>query len=100
MGDQGGVDARLQRRAVTHQVEAKAGPLALGAYARGRQPDGRHQVTAGQLGQQVGVDAGSVLAVSGARPLTFAASASATSQPQASSASCTKRALFIDSMAA
>ena len=44
-------------RAMAYQMEAEAGPLALSAYPRGRQPDRRHQVAARQLGQHVGVDA-------------------------------------------
>ncbi len=42
----------------------------------------------------------SVLHANGASPLTFCASAIATSQPQRSSTSCTNRAPFIDSIAA
>ena len=36
MRNQGGVDAVLEGRAVTHQVEAETGPLALGAHLGGR----------------------------------------------------------------
>ena len=39
-----------------HQVETPAGALALGAHARVGQPDRRHQITAGELGQHPGVD--------------------------------------------
>jgi hypothetical protein len=42
----------------------------------------------------------SVLQASGASPFTFCASAISTSQPSRSSSSCTKRAPFIDSIAA
>jgi hypothetical protein len=42
----------------------------------------------------------SVLQASGASPFTFCASAISTFQPASSSRSCTKRAPFIDSIAA
>jgi hypothetical protein len=57
VGDEARVDARLEGGAVTHEVEAEARQLALGAHPRGRQPDGRHEVAARELGQHVGVDA-------------------------------------------
>ena len=54
--EQGGVDPVLQRGAVAHQVQPPAGPFPLGAHRRGGQPDRRHQIPAGQLGQHPGVD--------------------------------------------
>ena len=98
-GDEGGVDAVLQGRAVANEVEPEACPLALRADRRVGQPDRGHEVAAGELGEDPGVDL-SVLAARGARPLTFWASAISTSQPASSSLSWTKRAPFIDSMAA
>ena len=57
-GQEGGVaDAALQAGALAHQVQAKAGPLALGSHRRVGQPDRRHQIAPAQLGQHVGVDA-------------------------------------------
>ncbi len=56
-GDQRLVDARLERRALLHQEEPEAGPLALGAHPRVGQPDRRHQLAARELGQHPGVDA-------------------------------------------
>jgi hypothetical protein len=41
---------------VTHQVQAPARPLALGAHQRVGQPDRRHQLAAGELGQHPSVD--------------------------------------------
>jgi hypothetical protein len=63
------------------------------------QPDRRHQVA---LRQHANTRASilSVLHASGARPLTFCASATSTSQPSSSSVSCTNRAPFIDSITA
>ena len=49
-GQQGGVDAGLQARALAHQVQAKAGPLALGAHERVGQPDRRHEIATSELG--------------------------------------------------
>jgi hypothetical protein len=56
-GDQRGVDAVLQRGAMPDQVQPKARQLALAPDRRVGQPDRRHQVTPGQLGQHPGVDA-------------------------------------------
>jgi hypothetical protein len=55
--EQHGVHALLQARAVAHQVQPPARPLALGAHARVGQPDRRHQVATSELGQHPGVDA-------------------------------------------
>jgi len=83
-GQQGGVDAVLQRGAVTDQVQAPAGAFAFGAHRRGGQPDGRDQVAAGQFGQYPGVD---LVGLAGQRgqALTFWASAISTCQPAISS---------------
>ena len=48
--------AVLERRALVDEVKAKASPLALGPHLRIGQPDLRHEVTAGKLGQDPGVD--------------------------------------------
>jgi hypothetical protein len=52
-----GVHALLQAGAVADEMQPPACPLALGADARVGQPDRRHQLAAGQLGQHPGVDA-------------------------------------------
>ena len=54
--EQDGVHALLQTRAVADKVQPPAGSFALGAHARVGQPDRRHQVAAGELGQYPGVD--------------------------------------------
>jgi hypothetical protein len=54
--DQSRVDAVLEARAMTHQVQAKARELALTAHLRVGQPDRRHQVTKRELGQHARVD--------------------------------------------
>jgi len=41
---------------VADEVQAPAGPFALGTHARVREPDCRHQVRAGEFGQHPGVD--------------------------------------------
>jgi len=46
------VHALLQAGAVADEVQAPAIPLALGAHARVRQPDRRHEVATRQLGQR------------------------------------------------
>ena len=51
------MDPVLQPGAMTHEVQAPAGPFAFGAHTRCRQPDRRYQITARQLGQHPGVDA-------------------------------------------
>jgi hypothetical protein len=56
VGEQDGVHALLQARAVADEMEAPAGTLALGAHERVGQPDRRHQVPTRQLGQHPGVD--------------------------------------------
>ena len=56
MGEQDRVHALLQARAVADEVQPPARPLALGAHARVGQPDRRHQIAAGELGQHPGVD--------------------------------------------
>ena len=50
------VYAVLERGALVHQVEPEARPLPLAPHLRSRQPDLRHQVAAGELGQHPGVD--------------------------------------------
>jgi hypothetical protein len=50
------VDPVLQRGPVVDEVESEAGSLALRPDVRGRQPDLRHEVPAGELGQDPGVD--------------------------------------------
>jgi hypothetical protein len=57
MGEQDGVYALLQTRAVPDKVQPPARSLALSAHARVGQPDRRHQITAGEFGQHPGVDA-------------------------------------------
>lgn len=54
--DQGRVDPLLQHRAVLHQVEAKAGELALLPNRRVRQPDRRRQVALGEHREDPRVD--------------------------------------------
>ena len=56
MGEQDGVHTLLQAGAVTHQVEAPTGALALRADEWVGQPDRRHQVAARELGKYPGVD--------------------------------------------
>ena len=51
------MDAVLQRRSVLDQVESPAGQLAFLARLGAGQPDRRHEVSAGELGQDPGVDA-------------------------------------------
>jgi hypothetical protein len=43
-------------RPVTDEVEPEAGPLAFRPYRRVGQPDRRHELAAGQLGEDPGVD--------------------------------------------
>jgi hypothetical protein len=57
-GDQRGVDAVLQRRAVPDQVQPKARRLALAANRRVGQPDLRDQVARRRRGQDTGVGLG------------------------------------------
>jgi hypothetical protein len=57
VGEQDGVYALLQTRAVAHQVQPPACTLPLGAHQRVGQPDRRHQLAAAELGQHPGVDA-------------------------------------------
>ena len=57
MREQDGVHALLQARAVTDQVQPPARAFAFSAHLRVGQPDRRHQVAAGELGQNPGVDA-------------------------------------------
>jgi hypothetical protein len=57
-GDQRGVDAVLERRAMPDQMQPVAGQLALAADRRVRQPDRRHQVAPGELGEHARVDLG------------------------------------------
>jgi hypothetical protein len=54
--EQDGVHALLQARAVADEMQPPAGPFALGAHLRVGQPDRRHQVASGELGQHPGVD--------------------------------------------
>jgi hypothetical protein len=56
VGEQDGVHALLQARAVADEVEPPARSLALGAHSRVGQSDRRHQIAAGELGQHPGVD--------------------------------------------
>jgi len=56
VGEQQRVHALLQARAVTHQMQPPACPFALGTHLRVGQPDRRHQVAAGELGEDPGVD--------------------------------------------
>jgi hypothetical protein len=53
---QDGVHALLRARAVADEVQTPARALALGAHARVGQPDRRHQVATGELGEHPGVD--------------------------------------------
>jgi hypothetical protein len=55
-GDQRGVDAVLQRRAMADEVQPEAGRLALAAKGRVGQPDLGHQITARQRREHPGVD--------------------------------------------
>ena len=55
-GDQRRVDAVLERRAVPHQMQAKARQLALTADRRIGQPDGRHQVALGEHREHPRID--------------------------------------------
>ena len=55
-GHQRRVDAVLQRRAMADQMQPVAGELALAADRRVGQPDRRHEVAPGQLGQHARVD--------------------------------------------
>jgi hypothetical protein len=50
------VHALLQARAVAHQVQPPTRTLALSAHHRIGQPDRRHQIATGELGQHPGVD--------------------------------------------
>ena len=98
--DQGRVDAVLQHRAVLDQVQAEAGELALLAdrsdpAARSPAPGRAGESTASTI-----ESIRSVLQASGARPLTFWASAISTDQPCCSSVSWTIRAPVIDSITA
>jgi hypothetical protein len=56
VGEQHRVHALLQARAVTHEVEPPARPLALGTNERVGQPDRRDQIPPRQLGQHPGID--------------------------------------------
>jgi hypothetical protein len=96
-GDQRGVDAVLQRRAVPDQVQPEARQLALAADARVGQPDLGDQVARRQRGQYARVDLVGLARQRG-QALTLVASAISTSQPCSSSRSCTNRAPFIDSI--
>src|SRR4051812_27367441 len=98
-GQQGGVDAVLQRGAVTHQVQPPAGPFPLTADPGvGSQIAGTRSRRDSSASTQASIL--SVLQASGANPFTFTASAISTSQPRSSSWSWTKRAPFIDSITA
>jgi hypothetical protein len=66
--EQHGVHALLEARTVTHQVQAPTRSLPLGAHQRVGQPDRRHQVAAGELGEHPGVDA---VGLAGERRQTF-----------------------------
>ena len=55
-GDERGMDAVLQGRALTHEMQPEPGPLALATDVGVGQPDGRHQVATGQLREDAGVD--------------------------------------------
>jgi hypothetical protein len=57
VGEQDGVHALHEGRAVAHEMQPPARPLALGANERVGQPDRRHAIAAGELGQYPGVDA-------------------------------------------
>jgi hypothetical protein len=97
--EQHGVDTLLQAGAVAHEVETSARPFPLGAHRWVGQPNRRHEIAAAELGEHPGVDPVG-LAGQRRKPLTFCASAISTCQPACSSRSCTKRAPFIDSIAA
>jgi hypothetical protein len=56
-GHQRRVHSVLERDPVANQVQPPAGPLALGAHPRVRQPDRRHELAPAELGQHPGVDA-------------------------------------------
>ena len=56
-GDQGLMDAVLERGPVASEMETKAGPLALGAYGGSGKPDGGHELAPAELRQHPGVDA-------------------------------------------
>src|SRR5918996_5942253 len=68
VGEQDGVHTLLEAGAVAHEMQSPARPLALGAHARVGQPDRRHQLAPGELGQHPGVDAVG-LAGKGRQPL-------------------------------
>jgi hypothetical protein len=51
VGEQDRVHPLLQARAVADQMQPPAHPLALGAHTRIGQPDRRHEIAAGELGQ-------------------------------------------------
>ncbi len=87
-----GVDPVLDRGAMAHEVQPIAGTLALGTDGRVDQPDRGHEVAPARIAS-TRASISSVLAASGARPLTLAASAMSTSQPWPCSSSCTKRAV-------
>jgi hypothetical protein len=53
---QAGVDAVLQHHPVADQVKTEPGSFPLAPDVGIGEPDGRHQVPAGQLGQHPGVD--------------------------------------------
>ena len=55
-GHQRRVDAVLERRAMPDQMQPVARELALATDRRVGQPDRRHQVAPGQLGQHTGID--------------------------------------------
>jgi hypothetical protein len=55
-GQQGGVDAVLERGPVADQVQPEPCPFSFGPHPWGGQPDLGDQVAAGQLGQHPGVD--------------------------------------------
>ena len=98
-GHEAGVDPVLESRAVLDEMEAEAGPYTISAHGRVGQPDRRHEVAPGELGQHPGVDA-IFLQASGASLFTFLASATSSDQPHSSKVSWTNRAPFIDSMTA
>jgi hypothetical protein len=56
VGEQHGVHALLQARAVADEVQPPARPLPLRTDERIREPDRRHQIAAGELGQHPGID--------------------------------------------
>ena len=56
MREQDRVHALLQARAVTDEMQPPARAFALGTHQRVGQPDRRHQVAAGELGQHPSVD--------------------------------------------